>query len=106
MYLAKVIGQVVSTKKEPPLQGVRLLILRPMLVDEEDNPKGLYPVPEKAHIMVSDGDEIGAGTMIAKTPREITGTQDIDWFEWDAAVERADPGLEGILRHLQSNLRS
>jgi hypothetical protein len=27
-------------------------------------------------------------------------SQEIDWFEWDAAVERADPGLEGILRHL------
>jgi 8-oxo-dGTP pyrophosphatase MutT (NUDIX family) len=29
-------------------------------------------------------------------------SQEIDWFEWDAAVERADPGLEGILRHLQA----
>lgn len=28
-------------------------------------------------------------------------SQEIDWFEWDAAVERADPGLEGILRALQ-----
>lgn len=27
-------------------------------------------------------------------------SQEIDWFDWDAAVERADPGLEGILRHL------
>lgn len=42
MFLAKVIGQVVSTKKEPPLQGVRLLILRPMLVDES-NPAQLKP---------------------------------------------------------------
>ena len=38
-------------------------------------------------------------------------SQEIDWFDWDAAVERADPGLEGILRSLQrsareSNLRS
>lgn len=29
-------------------------------------------------------------------------SQEIDWFDWEAAVERADPGLEGILRHLQS----
>jgi 8-oxo-dGTP pyrophosphatase MutT (NUDIX family) len=31
---------------------------------------------------------------------------EIDWFEWDAAVERADPGLEGILRHLQARFES
>jgi 8-oxo-dGTP pyrophosphatase MutT (NUDIX family) len=33
-------------------------------------------------------------------------SQEIDWFEWDAAVERADPGLEGILRHLQDRFES
>lgn len=27
-------------------------------------------------------------------------SQEIAWFDWDAAIERADPGLEGILRHL------
>jgi len=37
----------------------------------------LYPLPEKAHIEVAPGDEIKPGTMLAKTPREITGTQDI-----------------------------
>lgn len=29
-------------------------------------------------------------------------SQEIDWFDWDAAVERADPGLEGILRSLRA----
>ncbi|MGE3163342.1 MAG: DNA-directed RNA polymerase subunit beta' [Planctomycetota bacterium] len=37
----------------------------------------LYPIPEKAHLEVERGDRIGAGTLLAKTPREITGTQDI-----------------------------
>ncbi|MFN0059394.1 MAG: DNA-directed RNA polymerase subunit beta' [Planctomycetota bacterium] len=37
----------------------------------------LYPIPEKAHIEVEPGDKILAGTLIAKTPREISGTQDI-----------------------------
>ncbi|MFQ5653131.1 MAG: DNA-directed RNA polymerase subunit beta', partial [Planctomycetota bacterium] len=37
----------------------------------------LYPIPEKAHIEVEPGMEIAAGTLLAKTPREITGTQDI-----------------------------
>ncbi len=29
-------------------------------------------------------------------------SQEIGWYDWDAAVERADPGLAGILRHLQA----
>jgi DNA-directed RNA polymerase subunit beta' len=48
-----------------------------VIVDKDENPLGLYPIPEKAHIEVDDGEEITAGTMLAKTPREITGTQDI-----------------------------
>lgn len=36
MFLAKVIGSVVSTKKEETMRGRKLLILRPMLVDESD----------------------------------------------------------------------
>ena len=36
MFLAKVIGQVVSSKKEADLQGRRLVILRPLLVDEQN----------------------------------------------------------------------
>lgn len=35
MFLARVIGQVVSTKKEPTMHGRRLLILRPMLADAD-----------------------------------------------------------------------
>ncbi len=53
--------------------------LHPQVIveDEKGNPLGLYPVPEKAHIMVQNGQRIRAGTLLAKTPREITGTQDI-----------------------------
>ena len=36
MYLARVIGQVVSTKKEDTLKGRKLLLLRPQLVDNDD----------------------------------------------------------------------
>jgi 8-oxo-dGTP pyrophosphatase MutT (NUDIX family) len=31
-------------------------------------------------------------------------SQEIGWYDWDAAVEQADSGLEGILRHLQRDL--
>jgi ethanolamine utilization protein EutN len=36
MYLAKVIGSVVSTKKDESMRGRKLLLLRPMLIDPED----------------------------------------------------------------------
>ena len=36
MFLAKVEGAVVATKKEASLSGRKLLLLRPQLVDDED----------------------------------------------------------------------
>ncbi|MCZ6602538.1 MAG: DNA-directed RNA polymerase subunit beta', partial [Planctomycetota bacterium] len=45
--------------------------------DELGNILALYTIPEKAHVEVEEGSHIPAGTLIAKTPREITGTQDI-----------------------------
>lgn len=36
MFLAKVIGSVVATKKDESMKGRKLLLLRPMLVDEKD----------------------------------------------------------------------
>ena len=39
MFLARVIGAVVSTKKDEAMRGRKLLLLRPMLVDEADPAK-------------------------------------------------------------------
>jgi ethanolamine utilization protein EutN len=39
MYLGKVIGSVVSTKKDESMRGRKLLMVRPMLVDPEDPSK-------------------------------------------------------------------
>ncbi|RME94078.1 MAG: ethanolamine utilization protein EutN [Verrucomicrobia bacterium] len=36
MFLAKVEGSVVSTKKDANMSGRKLLLVRPMLVDEKD----------------------------------------------------------------------
>jgi ethanolamine utilization protein EutN len=36
MFLAKVEGAVVATKKDPALNGKKLMLLRPQLVDEKD----------------------------------------------------------------------
>ncbi|MCK6472341.1 MAG: DNA-directed RNA polymerase subunit beta' [Planctomycetes bacterium] len=39
--------------------------------------QGVYSMPEKAFIEVDEGDEVKPGKVLAKTPREISGTQDI-----------------------------
>ena len=39
MFLAEVIGHIVATKKDESMQGKKLLILRPQLVDEADPTK-------------------------------------------------------------------
>jgi ethanolamine utilization protein EutN len=39
MFLARVIGSVVSTKKDETMRGQKLLLLRPVLVDESDPTK-------------------------------------------------------------------
>jgi ethanolamine utilization protein EutN len=36
MFLAKVEGSVVATKKDPNMSGRKLLLLRPQLVDDKD----------------------------------------------------------------------
>ncbi len=53
--------------------------LRPQIVieDPDGTPLVYYPIPEKAYVEVSDGDKVVAGTLLAKTPREVRGTQDI-----------------------------
>lgn len=56
MFLARVIGQVVSTKKEEYLQGRRLLLIRPMLADQEN--KGALKPGSNTIVAV---DPIGAG---------------------------------------------
>ena len=39
MFLARVEGSVVSTKKDPAINGRKLLLLRPQLVDDTDPTK-------------------------------------------------------------------
>ena len=39
MFLAKVEGTVVATKKDPSISGRKMLFLRPQLVDEKDPTK-------------------------------------------------------------------
>ena len=53
--------------------------LHPQLVleDTKGNTLALYPIPERAYIEVEDGAKINPGDLLAKTSREVGGTQDI-----------------------------
>ena len=53
--------------------------LHPQIIikDKNGDPLAMYPIPEKAYVEVEHGATIEAGALLAKTPREISGTQDI-----------------------------
>lgn len=48
-----------------------------VVLNKKDEVLGLYPIPSGAVITVNDKQEIGAGDVLAKTPRTITKTKDI-----------------------------
>ena len=56
MFLARVEGSVVATKKDPSMSGRKLLVLRPQLVDEKDPSK--FRAGSNTIIAV---DSVGAG---------------------------------------------
>jgi DNA-directed RNA polymerase subunit beta' len=77
-------GDTMRIEKDPSGHERRLIIehkgeLHPQIVieDETGKPLDIYYLPEKAHIEVIEGKTISAGTLLAKTPREVAGTQDI-----------------------------
>ncbi len=45
--------------------------------DKEGKVLAYYSIPEKSHLMVEEGQQIGPGTTLARIPREMGGTQDI-----------------------------
>ena len=53
--------------------------LHPQLVleDKDGQPLALYPIPERAYLEVEEGVSVGPGELLAKTARDIQGTQDI-----------------------------
>ena len=48
-----------------------------LVTDDKGNVLRAYFIPERANIMVADKQKVTAGTLLAKTPREIAQTQDI-----------------------------
>src|ERR1700733_12372541 len=61
MFLAKVEGAIVATKKDPNMSGRKLLLLRPQLVDEKDPTKFR---PGANTIIAVDSVGAGIGEMV------------------------------------------
>jgi DNA-directed RNA polymerase subunit beta' len=78
-------GETVRKERDPVTGTERFVImehkgdLHPQIVIEDERGQNLvfYYMPEKAHLEVKDGQKVAAGTLLAKTPREVSGTQDI-----------------------------
>src|ERR1700677_2478868 len=64
MFLAKVEGAIVATKKDPNMSGRKLLLLRPQLVDEKDPGKFR---PGSNTIVAVDSVGAGLGEMVLFT---------------------------------------
>jgi DNA-directed RNA polymerase subunit beta' len=78
-------GQTMRSEKDPS-GHVRFVIMEhkgdmhPQVVVEDPKDGKIldfYYMPERAHLEVDEGQVISPGTLVAKTPREATGTQDI-----------------------------
>src|ERR1700691_3153278 len=61
MFLARVEGRVVATKKDPSMNGRKLLLLRPQLVDEKDPTRFR---PGSNTIVAVDSIGAGVGEMV------------------------------------------
>ncbi|MEI8372932.1 MAG: DNA-directed RNA polymerase subunit beta' [Planctomycetota bacterium] len=77
-------GETMRAEKDPSGHERKLITehkgdLHPQIIIEDEAGKILdfYYLPEKAHIEVTEGNLLSAGTLLAKTPREVAGTQDI-----------------------------
>ncbi|MEX0866633.1 MAG: DNA-directed RNA polymerase subunit beta', partial [Pirellulales bacterium] len=77
-------GETVRSEKDPSGHLRRMITehkgeLHPQVVIEDSEGKILdfYYLPERAYVEVQEGKKITAGTLVAKTPREASGTRDI-----------------------------
>jgi DNA-directed RNA polymerase subunit beta' len=77
-------GETLRVEKDPSGHLRRMVmehkgVYHPQIVLEDEDGKILdfYYLPEKAYIEVTPGELVKAGHVLAKTPREASGTQDI-----------------------------
>lgn len=94
MQLARVVGTVVATRKEDSLQGIRLLVVRPL--DEEGRESGNAIVSADAVgagpdevVLIAAGSSARQTTMTDKRPVDSVIMAIVDsWFVGDAEKYR------------------
>ncbi len=84
MQIARVIGDVVSSRKDPGYAGVPLLLLQPLSADGQDTGRPLVAV-----------DSVGAG--VGQRVFFVRGKEAS--FPFHPAEPPADAGIVGILDH-------
>ena len=84
MQIARVIGNVVATHKEPALEGVTLLVIQPLSADGQDSGRPLVAV-----------DSVGAG--VGETVFFVRGKEAS--FPFYPKQVPADAGIVGIIDH-------
>jgi ethanolamine utilization protein EutN len=82
MQLARVIGDVVATRKEPAFEGIRLMVIQPLSPDGQDLGRPLVAV-----------DSIGAG--VGERVFFVRGKEAS--FPYHPAEVPADAGIVGIV---------
>jgi ethanolamine utilization protein EutN len=84
MQLARVIGDVVATQKEPAYEGIKLLVIQPIAPDGSDSGRPLVAV-----------DSVGAG--VGERVFFVRGKEaSFPFFPKEVA---ADAGVVGIVDH-------
>ena len=84
MQLARVIGDVVATRKEPAYDGIKLLVIQPLLPDGSDTGRALVAV-----------DAVGAG--VGERVFFVRGKEAS--FPFFPTEVPADAGIVGIVDH-------
>jgi microcompartment protein CcmK/EutM len=84
MQLARVIGDVVATRKEPAFEGVKLLLIQPLAHDGQDAGRPLVAV-----------DSVGAG--VGERVFFVRGKEAS--FPFHPLEVPADAGIVGIIDH-------
>jgi microcompartment protein CcmK/EutM len=90
MQLARVIGNVVATRKEPAFEGVKLLVIQPLTVDGRASGRPIVAV-----------DSVGAG--VGEHVFFVRGKEAS--FPFYPAEVPTDAGIVGIIDHWSTDAR-
>jgi microcompartment protein CcmK/EutM len=92
MFLGRVVGTVVSTQKEPTLDGLRFMVVRRLTIDNEDTSG--YVVAADAVgagigevVMVATGSSARQTRLTDKRPADAVIMAIVDTWEVDGAVK-------------------